>query len=375
MQFKKSYIIILSLMVYGLHAQASRARLSALGQSTNGSYFIKDDRNIFLNPSVILDLPQQVNFEMGSSTSTHKGEGGFISTLDSAAFGVQLGRLGTGAQHILSAETDNSLSLENPQNSIELIYGRALSQFNLGMSLHYSTLDKDTGPTNNLPDSSANVLSAQFGMSNSNMNLIVYYGINEKSRTDDLASSVKEYRGTSSLKFGGSYNFSELQKASAEVSQYAYSYNNGSGKTGSASVQNIDASYFNQFQTSKPDLFLFFIAGLNQTKKYFDLDAISASDEESVALNLPLSLGAETKMKEWFSVRASVKQYTVINSNDYKNGSSDLKTNNALDTTSIAAGVTFDFGELSLDGTLEGATTGTINGNSLISNASLKYKF
>src|SRR5258708_5092911 len=75
-------------------AFASKARLLSLGQSANGSPYIEDTRQIFLNPALLNRQSDFANFEFGSSNvkTTPNAEGGFFHALGNFKFGLQLGR-------------------------------------------------------------------------------------------------------------------------------------------------------------------------------------------------------------------------------------------------------------------------------------------
>lgn len=357
-------------------ALASRARLEALGQDPNGSYFLQDSRNIFLNPAVTVTLPNQLNLEMGDAgiTGNPKAEGGLIHTGEQGSYGLNLGRIGMGAQHILDVKTDLAIDLMKPENAVELIYAKGFSDLNLGLNLLYANASSDTGETNNLPDKTASVMTLTVGASKENMDFYLSYGLSEKSKTEDLASVTKEFDSSSSVKLGGVYKFSEEIKLSLETSMLNYKFNTGAGLTGSRGIQNLSVNFYNALQTNS-DLFIFYTMGLTQNKKTIDYELVSANDVESATLDLPIVLGAESQVKDWLNLRASVKQSTIINSKDYKNGSTNLKTDNAVNTTTVAAGLTLTFGKVSLDGLFEGATQGKINGNQFIAEAALKYMY
>lgn len=360
----------------GTVAEASKARLEALGQGADGSYFINDNRNIFLNPATIIGMNNQLNIEVGNNGGVNpKAEGGLIHSNEVGTFGLHLGRLGMGAQNISRAETDLTYVLFNPQNSVELFFGRDLGGFNVGASLLYSNSKSDTGETVNLPDDKASVMTMKVGTHNDSFGAFFAYSINEESKTEDLASVIREYEATSSMKLGGVYNLNDNLKLSAQVTQLDFKFNNGAGLTGTSGQQDLVLNMYNHLVGDK-EFFVFYTVGITQAKQTKDYDTVSANDVEESQMYLPLAIGAEAQVKDWLTLRASVKQNTLIDNTELKNAATDLKTSN-LDDTVISAGLGLHFGKVTIDGLLEGARSGTgnISGNSFLANASLNYSY
>ena len=66
---KKQIALAMGLAVISGSALASKARLQALGEDTNGSWFIQDNRNIFLNASHVNLNKDMVTMEWGAADS------------------------------------------------------------------------------------------------------------------------------------------------------------------------------------------------------------------------------------------------------------------------------------------------------------------
>src|SRR4051812_37381079 len=94
---KKLILVLASLAATSAHA--TKARLAALNQDTNGSYFIADTRNIFLNPAQLASMKDHLNFEWGKKDRTGvandipENEGGFVLSLGAGKLAAQLGRV------------------------------------------------------------------------------------------------------------------------------------------------------------------------------------------------------------------------------------------------------------------------------------------
>jgi poly-gamma-glutamate capsule biosynthesis protein CapA/YwtB (metallophosphatase superfamily) len=96
---KKQLIVALGLAVLATPAMASKARLQALGEDTFGSFYINDNRNIFLNAAHVNNHKDFVTFETGStiadgaddSAAAPRPEGGVFFGQGNLVYGVQLG--------------------------------------------------------------------------------------------------------------------------------------------------------------------------------------------------------------------------------------------------------------------------------------------
>ena len=78
-------------------AFASKARLQALGEDVNGSQFISDNRNVFLNAATLNYQKDLVTMEWGDTSNagddsdSPRAEGGFFKASGNMAYGVYLG--------------------------------------------------------------------------------------------------------------------------------------------------------------------------------------------------------------------------------------------------------------------------------------------
>ncbi|TNE99919.1 MAG: hypothetical protein EP326_07310, partial [Deltaproteobacteria bacterium] len=94
---KKQIIVATGLAVLSTSAWATKSRLEALGQDSNGSYYIKDSRSIFLNPAHVNTFKNYVVSEWGTqnnsadSTTSPHAEGGFFREAGAFSYGVYLG--------------------------------------------------------------------------------------------------------------------------------------------------------------------------------------------------------------------------------------------------------------------------------------------
>ena len=93
---KKQIALAMGLAVISGSAFASKARLQALGEDTDGSQYISDNRNIFLNAAHVNYHKDMVTFEAGDqsnadATSTPNAEGGFLRAHNNMVYGLYFG--------------------------------------------------------------------------------------------------------------------------------------------------------------------------------------------------------------------------------------------------------------------------------------------
>ncbi|MBX9767059.1 MAG: hypothetical protein K2X47_07300, partial [Bdellovibrionales bacterium] len=150
------YGILTMLIVLGAatSAHATKARLSALGQSTDGSYYLIDGRNVFLNPASVHQVAPFLNFEMGGTAagSTPNAEGGFLRVGDTFRYGVQLGRKGQTATDIGTVNTAAGYALITPQNTVDFVIGGSTPALNWGAGLLYGTSKASAATAGGFPN-------------------------------------------------------------------------------------------------------------------------------------------------------------------------------------------------------------------------------
>lgn len=84
---KKQLIVALGLAVLATPAFASKARLQALGEDQYGSFYVNDNRNVFLNAANVNNHKDLATFEWGATTAatdataTPRSEGGVFKTM------------------------------------------------------------------------------------------------------------------------------------------------------------------------------------------------------------------------------------------------------------------------------------------------------
>ena len=111
-----------------------------------------------------------------------------------------------------------------------------------------------------------------------------------------------------------------------------------------------------------------------------DFDATATGGDQK-AYALSAVMGLESVVKEWLTLRASIGQNILSESEN-----DDGDTRSLADSTIVAAGASFVFGDFQVDGMIgnnsaggttdsEGTNSGTIRTDSLLSRVSATYRF
>lgn len=384
-QIKITWIFLFSLIVLSPLAQATRARLLSLGQDKNGSLFIEDERNIFLNPAFVTKVPNQINLEAGNydrvsssrppatndTTNDPKAEGGIVYQMPEFSLGTQVGRVSKAAD-LIDAQPSLTTSFYDPQNGIDLIFGKK-AKVTWGASLHYAKSKEDSGQAAN-PDSEAKILSARGGILNDKYQGYLNWDIMHDSETR-TTGGTREFDGKLSLEAGGSYNLNSRSKVGGYILRTKNDFNNGAGEKGDYLLTRLSGQYFYYFKNEK-GMMVYGLGGLYYEKGESDYDT-ATTDKKETYLSIPVGLGFEAGMTSWLKLRGSVAQNVLIDKSDSVDGTNDRKSE-GQDDTIVTLGSSLLFQNFSLDATLEGtgsAGSGKVNGNTLMANVGATYNF
>ncbi len=375
-------LIATTLLLVSPQSFASKSRLSSLGQDVNGSLFIDDARNIFLNPAMINQLSGGLaNFEFGASNSDNepKAEGGLARQHGDFNVAVQLGRrsLGTIRQAQTRALYLAGNALEAPQNGLDVIIG-SKTGLNWGLGVHYANSSSKSSSGVEFPDLESSSMAVRGGADWGKHS--AYVGIDLKNlATNETAAGVKQkYDGKTSFDVGGVLKLEGQAKLAGTLEFRKADLDSGAGTRGTTDDKTLTVNFYNELPT-KAGVMMFYTAGFRWMESKFDIENATADAEQST-LSLPLALGIELDAKEWMKMRASVRQNVIVDTQKDKNNanatSRQIETSNTDDTV-VAAGAGFKLGDFMLDALIAGASdaNGSINANTLLTHASLNYSF
>ncbi|MBS1959724.1 MAG: hypothetical protein JST80_09655 [Bdellovibrionales bacterium] len=377
----KNIILGLLVILTAAPAFASRARLEALGESKFGSYYINDDRNIFLNPAQMIDYKKKAFFEFGGDPQTptslldrsvlaNRAQGGYVSPIgDDMAIGVYynnttdraldfVGQI-NGFIFVTAGSATNTFIA--PDSQIEVLLA-GKGGMGWGLSLLYAGNNTKTA---NL-EKTASVLGARLGLISGDLQLMSTVGLLSKSEVL-VAGATNELKGKLSIDFAATYKMDD---------QTLF---------GKFTIYGADVTNQTVFATTTPTELRNIGFGVGMGRKHemtkstnmycrFEADYLKQGVEKvpatlSAALaapavtywNVPLVVGAESQALDWLAIRGSI-QYSLVGQQIgarglISSGAGENTMNSLGGTTTVAAGVGMTFGDLQIDGLV--ATNGT----------------
>jgi hypothetical protein len=369
---KKQIVLGLGLAVMAAPALASKARLQALGEDSNGSFYINDNRNIFLNSAHVNNHKNLVTFETGSATgagatddsaTAPRPEGGVFFGQGNMVYGVQLGN---------ESNTSNLLrtwaGADSEQNNVDLFVGGDAglkwgANLTYGNTTESATIDNDK------------LLRTRLGVVAGDIEGFANISIMNKSEM----GNGNEFEGKLGYQVGGSYTMNAYKLFAEYRSIKAEDKTNDAD--GSISLMRVGAGRTDKLNDKAH---LFTKLEVNRTTLNAETAAagaaISTGGEDLITTNLPLTIGLEYDAASWLVLRGSVSQ--SIMSDVSLKGTSNSNLEN---TTVVNAGASLKFGEMSVDGVIGNnndvgaasatGTNGTLRTDTLMSRVSMTYNF
>jgi len=336
---KKQLTVALGLAVLATPAFATKARLQALGESIDGSFYVNDNRNIFLNPAHVNNHKDLVTFELGDTTAatdataTPRAEGGLFKQAGNLVWGVQFGSESN------TSNTFRALSgvAVNEENNLDLFVGGD-SGLKWGANLTYSKSSEDELVVAN---GKQEAMRTRFGVVMGDTQ--VFGALN---LTNKAESGAAEFKGKLGYRLGAvhaweGYNlFADYQSLNGENVTADTEIKSSSMQLGAGRVTRLNdrANMFTRVQLSRTSL------------------EVEPADETKTT-TLPVVVGLETEATSWLTLRASVSQ-AVWSSVDTDGDKAPVHN-----TTAVNAGASLKFGELTVDGVV-GNNTGAAAGSS-----------
>lgn len=396
---KKSLLILAGLTLAAANANASKARLMALGQPTDGSYYLSDTRNIFKNPAYVGALGEFATMEWGktidgvaspdggSDRRSPAAEGGFTKGFGTLKAGAYLGYAGNFAANLDAFDSAANTATGaapfttkflHPQNTLSLFIGGG-EEMKFGAMLLYANSEDKVGgttPTGN-GDRKAKTMELRGGVSTDMFEAYAHTEFGSESKNNTAATTTAKVDSSFNWTLGGAFKVSDELKVFADLSMGEIEYKDGvatpvngnkykmmNWKIGAANVTDIEGG--TKF---------FYSASLSSTsKKLEDTIANGTDTNKTDTLSIPLTVGLEHDANSWLVLRGSVAQNIPIVDSKKDRNVTDKSFDN---TTTVAAGAGLKFGKLVLDGTFAGATgtTGNLNATELLGNVAMTYNF
>lgn len=381
---------------------ASKARLEALGEDTFGSYYVEDNRNMFLNAAEVNNHYDFVSLDAGSAASTnHLGD-----TVDSprASGGVfkKAGKYVYGAYFGQNSNTATSLRLAplaglakanaatygaayvgvrddiDSTNEVELFIGSE-SSVKWGAKLQFSKSSNEQSTTATVGNvGTVGKIEQQaallgLGMISGDWTAIANISLANKAKIENFTATGKDYDFQGKL----GYQIGVSKKLGGNRTVYF--------EHRSITVEEKDLMN-EEWKISRFDLGYGTVYKLSDSAKAFvklnyysdkqDGRAFSGKDYNESFLKATVAM--ESKATSWLTLRGSISNNLIGETED------DGKKATIADAVGVALGASLTFGDLSLDGFIGNdkdgnGTTGDANGvirtDSLLSRVSMTYKF
>jgi hypothetical protein len=356
---KKQLTVALGLAVLATPAFATKARLEALGEDIFGSFYVNDNRNIFLNAAQVNNHKDLVTLEWGDTSNTAdrtdspRAEGGVFKQMGNLVYGIQLGAGSNtsnqlrAAGGLLDASSTPATPVANEENNIDVFVGGDMG-FKWGAAVAYSrTKNDNTGTSDVRSEALRTRLGAIFGdtQAYANINLMNNakggsFGHKFEGKTGYQVGAIHQWQGYSL--FADYRNFSgetdgalgkhdqdltQLQVGAGRVTKLndranlftRLSYVQGNAENELADVTLVATSFSNLCEASP------FFCSDYETKR------------------IPVVVGLEAEANSWLTLRGSITQ-TLWGSEELNKDERGIRN-----STILAAGASLKFGEAVFD--------------------------
>jgi hypothetical protein len=357
-------IFLLSMLAVTSTAYASKARMIALGEDQYGSYFIEDQRNVFLNAAKMHSQKEHITFEWGSSGATPEtdpspsapgpitsrisntdndknpiAEGGFFTSAGPTAYGVYFGyednRI-SDERHLASDvsgfhHTDASVL----DNALTFFFG-ANRDLSWGAALTYAKTQDQTVAVNK--GTEQQLLALSFGAVKEQTEVNGHINLINKAKDSD----GDEFKGKIGLRAGMSHNLG-LHKVFAQFRHSGFEAKDATTKPEGSFNELLLGTGREKVVSSNVSLFVkaqFVYAKQKIEKSNFGYNSLFQDVKQT---RIPLTAALEAKVLDWLVLRGSVahnlwaqennsgKKKTLANSNDINAGASMLFGNFTID--------------------------------------------
>jgi len=370
----KTLLVATGLALLSTSAYASKTRMIALGQGTDGNtLYLDDTRSIFGNAAALNNNKNYIVTEWGPSASA---EGGFFREMGSFAYGLYLGSE-EGARTRSAATTGyagagafGEAGMLDHDNGIDLFFAGDMG-LQWGAKLHYASGETKATGTHTLEQDS---LGLDLGIIMGNIEAYANLDLKDESKGSTAAANTT-YEADLGLNVGALYKMNDLNifvdftKVGAEFS----SAGAAKDKTEQTTIV-VGAAKVHEVSSTARVIF---------DARYSNIsaeDTVATVKTEKTTTALPLTVAFETEANSWLTLRGSVSQNVLINKVETKTTASTTEASGS-NTTTVNAGATLNFGKLKVDGAIglgnAGGTTntGSLNLDTALANVAVSYWF
>lgn len=398
----KKIVLILASFLIANSSFATKARLLALGMTdanSEGSFYIEDNRNIFINVANVNNYANNIFMEFGGtslasggldSDLTPKAMGGFLHQHGNYVMGAYLGNEANTS--IMSKVLSGGL----PQNDnfLDLFIGSEAMGLKWGANVSYADYSNKV-----TPELSTSYYSLRLGALAEKWESYLMFGLGSKAK-GVVSGTAAEYKGKLAAHVGGSYNvaggkvFANYKKSDWEL--------NISSVTVKSAASSMAIGYGRSHKLDHGTLF----SSISYMAKELEIKS-SSNPTKLKNTMVPVTFGYEGTATSWLTLRGSITQNLMGTKNnehgihDYTapadaanptdaeklanfpygmlttafKGDTLGKDATITSSTTVAAGATLNFGKLSVDGTFTGTTTGKLNMTTFLSRVGMTYTF
>ncbi|MEQ1722050.1 MAG: hypothetical protein ABL930_02675 [Pseudobdellovibrio sp.] len=386
-------LLIIAVALTAINAQASRARMAALGNSAH----LVDTQTVYTNPADMFRLSSDyVSLESGltgtlatdpTQAPNANAEGMIVRTMGDAKLGLSLGHQSKNASAWASLTNGGLRQLAsvaalkvNQQNPIELSYGMGMGDMKLAGTLVYSNYN------NKIADKSVaailekeSSMGVRFGLVSGPWDGSLAIGLGSTAQTNNLANTGSKFSGTTSFSLAAGYQMDSMYFNGGLVTAGAKEETNAGVEANKIASTTFNVGVINSHKKDGNELF--YGVSLVSSSLKQDFTALATDDTKSDTLALPLTIGLEVDAASWLTFRGSISQTTFINSSKSETSTTPstttANTDPGVNSTTVAFGAGLKFNKLTVDGTISGLTAGgqTIGTNTLLSQVGVAYWF
>lgn len=339
------FLSIITISLVASASWASKARVAAL----QGADHLVDVQTAFKNPAYINKLNPILTFEFGAAGTS--AEGGILMQTESAnKMLVYAGHQNTSA---ISAGGDlrTSNGFLGQNNPIEVHYGMGDMAF--GGSV--STVDNKKSGTKET------TLIGKWGMISNDLYLYAHLTLVS---TAEITTGNKKMNAAPGILFGAAKENANHRYFGSIV--YGNAKNDAAGV--STTIKDMDIKLgIEDRSMKKADTDIYYGTRLEHSQRDVEGKKITKTQ-------LPIFIGIETPVASWVTFRGSVSQNLLLGTTKDETAASTDADGIGSNTTA-SAGLGFKYNNLTLDGVLTAGTSGDINGNQFLSQASVTYNF
>ncbi len=401
---------------------ATQTRLLALGMKeldNDGSYYIKDDRNIFINPAHVNDYGDFALFDVGgkgqkigvnettlSTDQSPKALGGFLLKSGKVVWGAYLGNesniastlriLASSASAAVNATATAPKLLPTADDQIDLFIGWG-EDLQWGANVYFYDPGKNDseGTTSNSGFGFRLGVKDRDGKSDLNASISLSNKVVNNYTSTTGINGTQEFDGNLGIFIGGSYQFKPLrliawfktfswdQTDTGNIPAWPFGGQNGTVE-GDLSIYNLGIANEIDFD---PRVKFFWNVYIKQTQVEVNFKNVASAD----SLVVPVVFALEANATEWLQFRGSIyqnlygasknKNYSSLNV--YARGFADKlfgpdnqgNTSSLPASTDVQLGSSLIFGGLKIDGLLGMDGVSLVDFSAFYARAAVTYKF